>query len=65
MPVNIQIDISGRSGTAEQKIRFLEEAGIHVVDYPEFIPRELKKVMKKTGRRMKRKVSSKTRRGSR
>jgi succinyl-CoA synthetase alpha subunit len=39
--------ISGGSGTAAQKVKFLEEAGIRVVDYPEFIPRELKKVLKK------------------
>jgi len=42
--------ISGGSGTASQKIQFLEEAGIRVVDYPEFIPRALKKVLKATGR---------------
>ncbi len=35
--------ISGGSGTASEKIRFLEEAGIKVVDYPELIPNELKK----------------------
>jgi len=62
VPVNIQIDISGGSGTAEEKITFLEEAGIHVVDYPEFIPRELKKVLKTTGQRKKTKPRSKTRR---
>jgi succinyl-CoA synthetase alpha subunit len=39
--------ISGGSGTAAQKIKFLEEAGIRVIDYPEFIPQELKKVLKK------------------
>jgi succinyl-CoA synthetase alpha subunit len=39
--------ISGGSGTAAQKIKFLEEAGIRVVDYPEFIPQELKKVLRK------------------
>src|SRR5512136_739764 len=43
--------ISGGSGTASQKIEFLEEAGIRVVDYPEFIPRELKKVLKTTGQK--------------
>ena len=37
--------ISGGSGTASQKIKFLEEAGISVVDYPEFIPQELRKVL--------------------
>jgi succinyl-CoA synthetase alpha subunit len=37
--------ISGGAGTASQKIKFLEEAGIRVVDYPEFIPQELKKVL--------------------
>ena len=56
--------ISGGTGTAAQKIRFLEEAGIRVVDYPEFIPRELKRVLKKTGQRKKTKASSKTRRRS-
>ncbi len=39
--------ISGGSGTASQKIEFLEKAGIKVVDYPEFIPVELKKLLKK------------------
>ncbi len=39
--------ISGGSGTAAQKITFLEEAGIQVVDYPEFIPQELKKILKR------------------
>jgi succinyl-CoA synthetase alpha subunit len=39
--------ISGGSGTAAQKIRFLEDAGIRVVDYPEFIPQELKKLLRK------------------
>jgi succinyl-CoA synthetase alpha subunit len=56
--------ISGGTGTAAQKIKFLEEAGIRVVDYPEFIPRELKRVLKKTGQRKKTKASSKTRRRS-
>jgi len=37
--------ISGGSGTASQKIEFLEKAGIKVVDYPEFIPIELKKLV--------------------
>jgi len=35
--------ISGGTGTASQKIQFLEEAGIRVVDYPESVPQELKK----------------------
>jgi succinyl-CoA synthetase alpha subunit len=39
--------ISRGSGTAAQKIKFLEGAGIRVVDYPEFIPQELKKALKK------------------
>jgi succinyl-CoA synthetase alpha subunit len=39
--------ISGGSGTAAQKVKFLEEAGIRVVDYPEFIPQELRKILKK------------------
>lgn len=39
--------ISGGSGTASEKIRFLEEAGIKVVDYPESIPQELKKLLKR------------------
>jgi succinyl-CoA synthetase alpha subunit len=39
--------ISGGSGTASQKIEFLENAGIKVVDYPEFIPIELKKLIDK------------------
>ena len=39
--------ISGGSGTASQKIEFLEKAGIKVVDYPEFIPQELKGLLKK------------------
>ncbi len=38
--------ISGGSGTAAQKVKFLEDAGIKVVDYPEFIPGELKKALK-------------------
>jgi succinyl-CoA synthetase alpha subunit len=38
--------ISGGAGTASQKIEFLENAGIKVVDYPEFIPQELKKLLK-------------------
>jgi succinyl-CoA synthetase alpha subunit len=37
--------ISGGAGTASQKIKSLEEAGINVVDYPEFIPQELKKIL--------------------
>jgi succinyl-CoA synthetase alpha subunit len=39
--------ISGGSGTAAQKVKLLEGAGIKVVDYPEFIPQELKKALKK------------------
>ncbi len=38
--------ISGGSGTASQKIEILENAGIKVIDYPEFIPQELKKLLK-------------------
>jgi len=57
--------ISGGSGTAEQKIRFLEEAGIDVVDYPEFIPRELKKVLRTAGKKRKTKLTFKTRKRSR
>ena len=38
--------VSGGAGTAAQKIDILEKAGIKVVDYPEFIPVELKKVLK-------------------
>lgn len=37
--------ISGGSGTASQKIKSFEEAGIKVVDYPELIPEELKKLL--------------------
>lgn len=37
--------ISGGTGTASQKIEFLEKAGIGVVEYPEFIPQELKKCL--------------------
>ncbi len=37
--------ISGGSGTASEKVRILEEAGIHVVDYPEFIPRALTQLL--------------------
>jgi succinyl-CoA synthetase alpha subunit len=37
--------ISGGSGTASQKIIFLREAGIKVVDYPEFISQELIKCL--------------------
>jgi succinyl-CoA synthetase alpha subunit len=39
--------ISGGSGTAEQKIKTLESAGIPVVDYPEELPKKLKEVLKK------------------
>lgn len=38
--------ISGGSGTAAQKIKTLEEAGIPVVDYPEVIPQQLKKILR-------------------
>ncbi len=41
--------ISGGSGTASQKIEILERAGIKVVDYPEFIPRELRRLLGKIG----------------
>ena len=37
--------ISGGSGTAAQKIKTLEEAGIPVVDYPEMIPEKIKSVL--------------------
>jgi succinyl-CoA synthetase alpha subunit len=37
--------ISGGTGTASQKIEFLEKVGIGVVEYPEFIPQELKKCL--------------------
>jgi succinyl-CoA synthetase alpha subunit len=37
--------ISGGSGTAAQKIELLEGAGIKVVDYPQFLPEELKKLL--------------------
>ena len=57
--------ISGGSGTAEQKIRFLKEAGIDVVDYPEFIPRELKKVLRTTEKKRKTKLTFKARKRSR
>ena len=39
--------VSGGSGTAAQKVALLERAGITVVDYPEFIPREIKRLLKK------------------
>ena len=39
--------VSGGSGTAAQKIKTLEEAGIPVVDYPEMIPGQIKKVLQK------------------
>lgn len=39
--------VSGGSGTAAQKIKTLEEAGIPVVDYPEMIPALMKKVLSK------------------
>ena len=39
--------VSGGLGTAAQKIKTLEEAGIPVVDYPEMIPEQIKKVLHK------------------
>ena len=39
--------VSGGSGTAAQKVEFMEQAGITVVDYPEFIPREIKRLLNK------------------
>ncbi len=39
--------VSGGSGTAAQKIATLENAGIPVVDYPEMIPGQIKKVLQK------------------
>ncbi|MCX5830872.1 MAG: succinate--CoA ligase subunit alpha [Deltaproteobacteria bacterium] len=39
--------VSGGSGTAAQKIATLENAGIPVVDYPEMIPGQIKKIMQK------------------
>jgi succinyl-CoA synthetase alpha subunit len=39
--------VSGGSGTAAQKIKTLEEAGIPVVDYPEMIPGQIKKALQK------------------
>jgi succinyl-CoA synthetase alpha subunit len=39
--------VSGGSGTAAQKIKILAEAGIPVVDYPEMIPEQIRKVMQK------------------
>ena len=39
--------VSGGSGTAAQKIKTLEDAGIPVVDYPEMIPEQIKKVLHK------------------
>ena len=39
--------VSGGSGTAAQKIKTLEEAGIPVVDYPEMIPAQMRKVLHK------------------
>jgi succinyl-CoA synthetase alpha subunit len=39
--------VSGGSGTAAQKIKTLAEAGIPVVDYPEMIPEQIRKVMQK------------------
>ena len=56
--------ISGGSGTAEQKIRFLKEAGIDVVDYPEFIPGELKKVLKTVVKKRKTRTKTGSRRTS-
>jgi len=57
--------ISGGSGTAAQKIEFLEKAGVHVVDYPEFIPRELKKALKTKAQGKKTKLRTEARRRSR
>ncbi|MDO8721280.1 MAG: succinate--CoA ligase subunit alpha, partial [Syntrophales bacterium] len=42
--------VSGGSGTAAQKIETLEDAGIPVVDYPEMIPQQLKKICNYSGR---------------
>ena len=39
--------VSGGSGTAAQKIKSLEDAGIPVVDYPEMIPELIKNVLRK------------------
>jgi succinyl-CoA synthetase alpha subunit len=39
--------VSGGSGTAAQKIQTLEGAGIPVVDYPEMIPGQMKKVLRR------------------
>ncbi len=39
--------ISGGSGTAAEKIKTLEAAGIPVVDYPEMIPQRIKEVLHK------------------
>jgi succinyl-CoA synthetase alpha subunit len=39
--------VSGGSGTAAQKIATLENSGIPVVDYPEMIPGQIKKIMQK------------------
>ncbi|MDI7261206.1 MAG: succinate--CoA ligase subunit alpha [Thermodesulfobacteriota bacterium] len=39
--------ISAGSGTASQKIEFLEKSGIKVLEYPEFIPQELKRILKR------------------
>ena len=39
--------VSGGAGTAAQKIETLEDAGIPVVDYPEMIPQQLKKIIRK------------------
>ena len=41
--------VSGGSGTAAQKIETLEDAGIPVVDYPEMIPQQLKKICNYSG----------------
>lgn len=38
--------ISGSSGSACQKVKLLEEAGIKVLDYPELVPLELKKLLR-------------------
>lgn len=42
--------VSGGSGTAAQKIETLEDAGIPVVDYPEMISQQLKKICNYSGR---------------
>jgi len=39
--------VSGGAGTAAEKIKTLEEAGIPVVDYPEMVPGKLKELLSK------------------